>query len=103
VKNVLEEKSLEILDKEQVIHVLKIIKKEKYTIYKQIATFAINIVQQTRNNNPEVIEQFISGPESPLKLQEEIDRITELACTQIGTTCTSSLNKPASMAIRWRK
>jgi hypothetical protein len=54
-----------------VIRILKIIRKEKYTVYRQIATFAINIAQQTRNNiNPEMIEQFIQGPESPLKLSE---------------------------------
>ena len=46
-------------------------------IYKQVATFAINIGRQMRNNiNPEMIEQFINGPESPLKLDQEIEKIT---------------------------
>lgn len=42
---------------------MQIIRKNKYIIYKQIATFAVNIAQQTRNNiNPQMIEQFIQGP-----------------------------------------
>lgn len=66
---------------------MQIIRKNKYIIYKQIATFAVNIAQQTRNNiNPQMIEQFIQGPQSPLKLNDEVERITEEACTAVGTT-----------------
>ena len=63
--------------------ILKLIRRNKYILYKQTATFAINIAQQTRNNiNSQVIEQFINGPESPFKLKDEIERITEEACQQ---------------------
>lgn len=63
---------------DQVVRILKLIRKEKYIIYKQTATFAINITRQTRNNiNSQMIEQFINGPESPFKIKEEIEKITE--------------------------
>ena len=52
----------------------KKIRKEKYIVYKQIAVFAANIMQQMRNNiNTALIEQYINGPESPLKVKDLFD------------------------------
>ena len=83
IKNSLEERQLQGLSLAQLVRILKLIRRNKYIVYKQTATFAINIAQQTRNNiNSQVIEQFINGPESPFKLKEEIERITEEACQQ---------------------
>ena len=83
IKNSLEERQLKGLSLGQLVRILKLIRRNKYIVYKQTATFAINIAQQTRNNiNAQVIEQFINGPESPLRLREEIERITEEACQQ---------------------
>lgn len=83
IKNSLEERQLEGLSLAQLVRILKLIRRNKYILYKQTATFAINIAQQTRNNiNSQVIEQFINGPESPFKLKDEIERITEEACQQ---------------------
>lgn len=83
IKNSLEERQLEGLSLAQLVKILKLIRRNKYILYKQTATFAINIAQQTRNNiNSQVIEQFINGPESPFKLKDEIERITEEACQQ---------------------
>lgn len=40
-----------------------------------------------RNNiNTQMIEQFINGPESPLKIQHEIEIITESICKAENTT-----------------
>ena len=65
IKNSLEERQLEGLSLAQLVKILKLIRRNKYILYKQTATFAINIAQQTRNNiNSQVIEQFINGPES---------------------------------------
>ena len=83
IKNSLEERQLQGLSLAQLVRILKLIRRNKYIVYKQTATFAINIAQQTRNNiNSQVIEQFINGPESPFKLKDEIERITEEACQQ---------------------
>ena len=83
IKNSLEERQLEGLSLAQLVKILKLIRRNKYILYKQTATFAINIAQQTRNNiNSQVIEQFINGPESPFKLKDEIEKITEEACQQ---------------------
>lgn len=47
-------------------------------MYKQIATFALNISRQMRGNiNSQMIGQFLDGPESPLKIKEEIENLTE--------------------------
>lgn len=47
----------------------------------------MNIIQQMRNNiNTQMIEQFINGPESPLKIQQEIEKITETVCKSENTT-----------------
>jgi hypothetical protein len=35
-----------------------------------------------------MIEQFINGPESPLKIREEIEKITESVCKAENTTGT---------------
>ena len=52
-----------------------------------MANFAVNIAQQTRNNvNSQIIEQFINGPESPIKIKEEIEKITESVCVGEKTT-----------------
>ena len=83
IKNSLEERQLEGLSLAQLVKILKLIRRNKYILYKQTATFAINIAQQTRNSiNSQLIEQFINGPESPFKLKDEIERITEDACQQ---------------------
>jgi hypothetical protein len=50
IKNVISEKALKALTKEELIRILKIIRKERYPVYKQIATFAINISQQMKGN-----------------------------------------------------
>ena len=40
-----------------------------------------------RNNiNAQMIEQFINGPESPLKIQHEIEKITESICKAENTS-----------------
>lgn len=44
------EQSMKALSKTEVIHILKVIRKERYLLCKQIATFSINIRQQMRNN-----------------------------------------------------
>jgi hypothetical protein len=63
IKNVISEKALKALTKEELIRILKLIRKDKYLVYKQIATFAINISQQMKGNiNQQAIEQFINGP-----------------------------------------
>lgn len=70
VKNVIGESKLTEVTKEKLIHILKKVRKEKYLMYKQIAAFAVNIASQMRNNiNTQMIEQFINGPESPIKVQ----------------------------------
>ena len=42
--------------------------------------------QMRGNISTKMIEQFLNGPESPLKLQQEIDKIEENACAQRNTT-----------------
>ena len=45
-------------------------------LYKQIANLTVNIAQQMRGNvNTAIIEQYLKGPESPIKLEEESMRI----------------------------
>ena len=81
IKNSIEERNAKELTVEQVVRVLKLIRKEKYLVYKQIATFAINIARQTRNNiNAQMIEMFLNGPESPIKIPAEYEKITENVC-----------------------
>ena len=56
IKNSLEERQLKGLSLPQLIRILKLIRSRKYIVYKQTATFALNIAQQTRNNiNAQVI------------------------------------------------
>ena len=77
----MEEAEVKPITKSSVIHLLKLIRKEKYIIYKQTATFAQNIARQMRGNiNTQMIEQFINGPESPLKIKAEIESITDRIC-----------------------
>ena len=67
VKNLISEGQMNELTKEQIIHILKKVRKEKYLMFKQIATLAQNLAQQMRNNiNVAMIEQFVKGPESPV-------------------------------------
>lgn len=69
IKNSLEERNAKELTIDQVVRILKLIRKEKYIVYKQIATFAVNIARQTRNNiNAQMIEMFLNGPESPIRV-----------------------------------
>lgn len=57
---------------------LKLIRKRKYAFYKQIATFAVNISKQMRGNiNSLMIQQFLDGPESPLKIKVEFEKILD--------------------------
>lgn len=66
LKNYLSEKSMKALPQEQVVRILKVYRKERYVLYKQIAAFAVNIMQQMKGNiNQQAIEQFINGPECP--------------------------------------
>ena len=82
---------MKAVDLPQLVRILRLIRKEKYIIYKQTAAFAHNIAQQTRGNlNPQIIEQFINGPESPFKMREEIEKITEAVCRNEGTTGNSA-------------
>lgn len=68
VKNVIFEKKAKTLTKEEIIKILKLIRKDKFTLFKQVATFAVNISQQMKGNiNQQAIEQFINGPECPFK------------------------------------
>jgi hypothetical protein len=91
IRNVINEKSLQALPKEKVVHILKLIRKERYLLYKQIATFAVNISQQMKGNiNQQAIEQFINGPECPFKFQEESDQIYAAVCAQNNTSGTNA-------------
>lgn len=68
VKNVISEGQMKELSKEQIIHILKKVRKQKYLMFKQIASLAQNLAQQMRNNiNVAMIEQFVKGPESPVQ------------------------------------
>ena len=92
LKNSLEEKKIRELGLPQVVRILRLIRREKYVIYKQIANFAVNIAQQTRNSvNAQIIEQFINGPESPIRIKDEIEKITERVCAQEKTTGSALL------------
>ena len=72
IKNVIDEKKMQALKKEDLLRLLRLIRKEKYLLYKQIANFAVSIAQQMRGNiNPQAIEQFLNGPECPFKYSEE--------------------------------
>ena len=63
IKNVISEGQMKELTKEQVIHILKKVRKEKFLVFKQICTFAQNIAQQMRNNvNVAMIESSSRGP-----------------------------------------
>jgi len=71
IKNSIEERNIKELSQEELVRILKLIRKEKYILYKQTATFSVNIARQTRGNiNSQMIEQFINGPESPFKLKD---------------------------------
>ncbi len=75
------------LSREEVIRILKLIRRERYLLYKQIATFAISIMQQMRGNiNQQAIEQFINGPECPFKYEDESERIITKVCENSNTT-----------------
>lgn len=75
------------LGKDQIIHILKKVRKEKYIVLKQVAAFATNIRQQMRNNvNTSMVEQFIKGPESPVNLDQENERILREVCESNETT-----------------
>jgi hypothetical protein len=64
-----------------------LIRRHKYAVYKQIATFALNISRQMRGNiNNQMIQQFLDGPESPLKISTEFERIQEQVCAEEKTT-----------------
>lgn len=64
---------------------LKYLRKEKYGLYKQVATFAINITQQTRGNiNQQAIEMYINGPECPFKFKEDSEKIFAKICEDNG-------------------
>ena len=72
IKNVINEKKARVLSKEEVVKLLKYLRKEKYGLYKQVATFAVNISTQTRGNiNQQAIEQFINGPECPFHFEND--------------------------------
>jgi hypothetical protein len=72
IKNVIEENKMQVLKKEELIRLLKLVRKEKYLIYKQMATFVVSIMQQMRGNiNQQDVEKFINGPEFPFKYSEE--------------------------------
>lgn len=77
------------LSQQEVVKILKVYRKERYVLFKQIATFAVNIMQQMKGNlNQPAIEQFLNGPECPFKFKEESEAILESVCTQLNTTGT---------------
>lgn len=79
------EKKAKVLTKDDVIRILKIIRKERFILYKQVATFAVNISHQMKGNiNQEAIEQFINGPECPFKFEEESERVIAEVCELNG-------------------
>ena len=81
VKNLISEGQMNELTKEQIIHILKKVRKEKYLMFKQIATLAQNLAQQMRNNiNVAMIEQFVKGPESPVQPDQEHERVLKQVC-----------------------
>jgi hypothetical protein len=52
-------------------------------LYRKIATLANSIAQQMRNNiNPKMVEELLNGPDSPLKINQEIEHITEEVCAR---------------------
>jgi hypothetical protein len=66
---------------------LRLIRKEKYLVFKQIATFAVSIMQQMRGNiNTQAIEQFLNGPECPFKYSEETERVLNKVCEENNVT-----------------
>lgn len=101
IKNTIEDKKIKEFSIDQVVRILKLIRKEKYILYKQTATFALNLARQTRNNiNAQMIEQFINGPESPFKIKEEVEKIVENVCNAekvSGTLCFTQ-SKPITRA-----
>ena len=71
IKNTMTERNTRTLTIEEVIRILRLVRKEKFIIYKQTATFALNIARQMRNNiNIQIVEQFLNGPESPIKVKD---------------------------------
>lgn len=89
MKNLISEKSMKALSQQEVVRILKVYRKERYVLFKQIATFAINIMQQMKGNlNQPAIEQFLNGPECPFKFKEESEDILEAVCTELKTTGT---------------
>lgn len=73
------------------MRILRLIRKERYLVYKQIASFAVSIMQQMRGNiNQQAIEQFLNGPECPFKYEEESERIVAKVCEDNKTTGTPS-------------
>lgn len=101
IKNTLEDKKIKELSVDQVVRILKLIRKEKYILYKQTATFALNLARQTRNNiNAQMIEQFINGPESPFKIKEEVEKIVEKVCNEenVSGTLSFTQSKPIARA-----
>jgi hypothetical protein len=63
------------------VKLLKYLRKEKYGLYKQVATFAVNISTQTRGNiNQQAIEQFINGPECPFHFVNDSEKLLAKIC-----------------------
>jgi hypothetical protein len=97
VKNVISESKAKPLTKDEIVRILRIYRKERYVLFKQVATFAINISQQMRGNiNQQAIEQFINGPECPFKFKEESETILATICEQNGISGTPLITKPTS-------
>jgi len=49
-----------------------------------------------------MIEQFINGPESPFKIKDEIEKITEEVCQGEETTGTHTSTQLMLSTSRWK-
>ena len=58
------------VDRDLVVTIMKKAKKQNYLLLKKIASMAVNMAQQFRQINPEMIKGYLESPESPVKIPD---------------------------------
>jgi hypothetical protein len=74
IKNKIEETRFKPLSKEDVLQILKKARKENFTILKQVAMMANNIVAQMKLPavDPQMVKAYLDSPESPIKIEQTL-------------------------------
>lgn len=89
IKNKIEESRFKPLTKEDVLQILKKARKENFSIFKQVAMMATNMATQMKlpQIDPQMVKMYLDAPDSPLKIEESLEKNYAKVCESYETTC----------------